>query len=180
MFTAAPRAFPGTPVQGSPEQVFKLYHFSCADSGLTVLADDVGELFDASPDGKRILYERRSAPEVSTTAPATTEPSTQPLRHDLCVMNANGSDPHVLRSLDEYVGDPKPPMWPAWHGDDQITFIDSADNARPVKLDEHQRKVVDVMQYRLTEKGTLEVLQALSGDWKEEIKPYFHADDAGK
>ena len=93
------------------------------------------------------------------------------------MINANGSDPHVLRSLDEYTGDPKPPMWPAWHGDDQITFIATAENVQSVNVDGHDRKVVDVIQYRLSDNGSLEALQSLSGDWKPEIKPYFHSDD---
>jgi hypothetical protein len=179
MFTAAPRAFPAAPVPESSQTLYKLYHYSCADGGLTVLADDVGELFDASPDGKRILFEKRTGPEVTTTTTTSEAPEKPPaLRDDLCVMNANGSDPHVLRSLDEYVGDPKPPMWPAWHGDDQITFIATAENARSINVEGHDRKTVDVIQYQLTEKGTLEPLQSLSGDWKPEIKPYFHADDS--
>jgi len=95
----------------------------------------------------------------------------------LCVMNANGSDPHVLRSLDEYDGNPKPPMWPAWRGNEQITFIAPAADAQSVKVDDHDRKVVDVIQYHLTDKGALEALQSLSADWKAEIKPYFHRDD---
>jgi hypothetical protein len=179
MFIAAPRAFPAAPVPESSQTVYKLYHYSCADGGLTVLADDVGELFDASPDGKRILFEKRTAPEVTTTAAAAGAAQKPPaMHHDLCVMNANGSDPHVLRSLDEYIGDPKPPMWPAWHGDDQITFIATAENAQSVNVDGHDRKVVDLIQYHLTDKGTLEALQSLSGDWKAEIKPYFHSDDS--
>jgi hypothetical protein len=180
IFSAAPRAFPAPPTVDSAAPDYKLFHYSCADGGLSVLADDVGELFDASPDGKRILYERLTPAEVPATSPSTAESSNKPApaKDELCVMNANGSDPHVLRSLDEYVGDPKPPMWPAWRGNDQITFIAAAEDAKSVKVDDHDRKVLDVIQYRLTDKGALEPLQSLSGDWKAEIKPYFHAENA--
>jgi hypothetical protein len=185
LFTAAPRTFPAPPVADSQQPVFKLFHFSLADCGLTVLADDVGELFEASPDGKRILFERLTQPEPPAAAPATTEsakqlPTSQPpqTHDDLCVMNANGSDPHVLRSLDEYIGNPQPPMWPSWRGNDQITFIASAVDSQTVKVADHDRKVVNVIQYHLTDKGTLEALQSLSGDWKVETKPYFHRNDA--
>ena len=89
-------------------------------------------------------------------------------------MNANGSDPHVLRSLDEYIGKPRPPMWPGWRGNDQITFIAPAEDAQQMKGHDTDRKVIDAIQYRLTDKGTLEPLQSLSGDWAQEMKPYFH------
>jgi len=178
IFTAAPRAFPAPSTPDLPRQPYKLFNYSCADGGLAVLADDVGELFDASPDGKRILFEKLTAAEVPAARPTTAESLSRPApaRDELCVMNANGSDPHVLRSLDEYIGDPSPPMWPAWRGNDQITFIATAENARSVKVDDHDRKVVDVIQYRLTEKGALEAMHSLSADWKPEIKPYYHAD----
>jgi len=178
MFSAAPRAFPAPPTPDSPQQIYKLFHYSCEDGGLSVLADDVGELFDASPDGRRILFERRTPAEIAASSPTIAEASSKPgpIKDELCIMNSNGSDPHVLRSLDEYVGDPKPPMWPAWRGNDQITFTATAETAQSIKVDDHDRKVLDVIQYRLTDKGTLEALQSLSGDWNSEMKPYFHAD----
>jgi hypothetical protein len=188
IFTAAPNAFP-SPVmprssdadpEASDTPAYKLFHFSDADCGLSVLADDVGGLFDASPNGKRILYVKLTAPEPAATAPTTASISSQPARTraDLCVMNANGSDPHVLSSLDAYLGQPQPPMWPAWHGNAQITFIAPADQARNIHADNADRKAVNVVEYRLTEKGTLEQLRLLSADWKAEMKPYFQHGNA--
>jgi hypothetical protein len=179
LFTASPRIYPGPPTADGPSSIFKLFHLTCVNGGLTVLSDDVGELFEVSPDGKRILFEKLTPPEPAATCPTTGSPTTDPttsqptpIRDELCVMNANGSNPYVLRSLDDYVGTPAPPMWPAWRGNDQITFIAPADQAKHAQVDKQDATVMEVIQYRLTEKGALEPIKILSSGWKPEMKPY--------
>jgi hypothetical protein len=180
IFTAAPRTFPGPPSADEPS-IAKLYQFNYSDGGLTVLADATGPLFDLSPDGKRLLFEKITPQEPSATCPTITQnsppPASQPpLRDELCVMNINGSEPHVLASFMDYTGSPNPPMWPAWHGNDQITFLGPADQARHAMIGGEDHKLFDVVLYQITDKGTLKALKTLSTDWTDGLKPYSHVE----
>lgn len=152
LFTAAPATFPGPPHEWD-DPPLKLLHFT-RDGGVAAIAENVGALFAPSPDGKQILFE--SSGEDGSGS-------------ELWIMNANGSDPHLLRNLNDYNG--LPPMWPAWLGNDRIVFVSPPDTGRQVTLDGRQRTVYEVVLYRLNEKRELEALQTLSNGWDDRMRP---------
>ena len=160
LLSAYPRTFPGKPTEElSDDTPFKLYHYSRADRGITAIADDVGPLFMPSPDGKRILIEK--------ITPAT---AAKPVKKELVVVNANGSDGHVLRDLTAY---PTLPLWPTWRGNDEITFVPPVDPANPPAAAEDGRIYVDVVLYRLGGEYQLQPLRTLSQKWEQAMKPSY-------
>ncbi len=114
LFTTSARAFPAKAIAETPgkERPVSLYHWTRANGGIAAAVDDTGPLFLPSPDGKRILYIDISPPTGNT-----------PGKQELFVMNSNGSDSHLLLDLSAFS---QLPMWPSWHGNDAISFIDLA------------------------------------------------------
>lgn len=130
LFTTQPASYPAT----SEPDYGTLYHLTRKNAGLVALAERIGPLFSPSPDGSRILFEQ--AGDTRT----------------LAVMNANGSGVRVLGKLP----DDDPLMYPAWSGNDRITWHD-----------EHN----DVVEYQLTDTGELRPLRVLSKSWDPSMKP---------
>jgi len=98
-----------------------------------------------------------------------------PARRELCVMNANGSDEHVLRDISGY--GQQPPMWPAWHGSDEITFVSPTGVDLPVQEGKDPRMAFDVVQYKINAQGALEPAKTLSEGWPIEMKPSMKKAD---
>ncbi|MGH7213908.1 MAG: hypothetical protein ACREIT_04015, partial [Tepidisphaeraceae bacterium] len=163
LFTAFPRSFPASAtIQPSEESAYKLFHFSRPNRGVTAIVEEAGRLFLPSPDGKRVLFEK--------ITPAT---SAMPMKRELALMNANGSDVTVLRDLGQYTD---LPMWPTWRGNDEIAFVPPSNpTTRPAAVDGDQRVHFDVVLYRLVNGATLDVEPArvLSTGWPDAMKPFM-------
>lgn len=158
LFTTMPRAFPVRSSKENAERPPGLYHYTRANGGITAMAESSADLFSASPDNKRILYFK--------VTPATDK---MPAKRELAVMNANGSDEHILRDVSGQ-GD-VPAMWPAWHGNEEITFISPSAQDLPVQQAKEPRVAFDVVMYKLTPQGTLEGGKVLSEGWPTGMKP---------
>jgi Tol biopolymer transport system component len=152
IFVTEPVSYPGT-INNKLDCQCNLYQWTRANREVAILAEDVGPLFMASPDGKRILYQKRSAGKDSK-------------RSELAVMNANGSNSHVLSDLNQYK---KIPMWPTWRGNEQIVFVEPMD-AKKAK-DANGRIPLEVILYHLDEQGKMEAVRTLSAKWPAELKP---------
>ncbi|HSV13068.1 MAG TPA: hypothetical protein VLI90_02330 [Tepidisphaeraceae bacterium] len=155
------------PVKASKENEHRppgLFHYTRANGGVTAMAEATEQLFMPSPDGKRILY-------IKLT-PASEK---MPLKRELCVMNANGSDEHVLRDLTIF--GQQPPMWPGWRGNDEITFVGSKAEDQPVQEGKDPRIAFDVVQYKINAQGALEPIKTLSDGWPIEMKPSMKKSD---
>jgi hypothetical protein len=65
-------------------------------------------------------------------------------------------------------------MWPAWHGNDQITFVGPEDQATFGKEENGKVQLLfDVVQYRLSAGDqSLEPVGTLSESWDDEMKPF--------
>jgi hypothetical protein len=159
LFTTVGRTFPANSASwpGDLAQA-SIYHFTRANGGLGVLSDSTSDLFLPSPDGKRILFLHGP-----------------PGKLQIAVMNANGSDPHDLRDIHEYGS--QPPMWPSWHGNDQITFVSAEGTNLPAAVGQTPRTAFDVIDYRITPQSQLEPVKTLSQDWPVEMKPSMKTAD---
>ena len=183
LFTQEPIALPQPIEHATPHT--NLYRFNRSNHGLTSVMEDVGTMFAVSPDEKKILFEKDTWPEKEAESEATTEqspatpvssmdgnkasskptsaPTTEPApRRELSVMNANGSNPHVLRVAESL------PMWPAWHGNDEITFIDPA--PLPAQGDD-KRIRFNIVDYQLNDGGKLDPIRTLSEGWPAKMLP---------
>lgn len=158
LFTTMPRLFPARAARENIERSAGLYHFSRANGGLTAMVESTADLFQPSPDGKRILF-------IKVTA-AT---GTMAEKRELCVMNTNGSDEHALRDVSSYGA--IPPMWPTWHGIDEITFVSPAGQDLQVQAGKDPRIAFDVVLYKITTQGKMESVRQLSQGWPIEMKP---------
>jgi hypothetical protein len=156
LFTAAPVAFPSKP-QKLEEGLHKLYHVSLGDCGVASVMDDVGPMFLPSPDGKRVLIEK--------ITPAT---EIHPAKHELAVMNVNGSNLLPLRDISAFNG--SLPMWPSWRGNNQVAFI--SEDARIITVGEEARQTYDVVLYQLPDGGALSAVRTLSETWPDELRPW--------
>jgi hypothetical protein len=152
LLTAAPMSLPGKP---SEHDAMNLYYLSRADGSITSIAEDIGPLFAPSPDGKRILFEKKTPREGQST------------KAELAIMNSNGSDVHVLRDNT----DSGLPMWPAWRGNDEIAFVGPMEDAKTVTDDEKTLLLFDVVLYRISPEYTLEPIRTLSQTWEDGLKP---------
>lgn len=153
LLTTRKAAFPAA---AQPDSV-TLFLFTPKNGALVPLADRVGPIFMPSPDGKRIMFE-----QITKEGPDAVQQ-----RH-LAVMNANGSDPHILCRLPQHL-----PMYPNWHGSDRITFVAPAQVNAPTS---NGRTLTDVIEYRLVD-GRMEPLATLSTDWPDGLKPGYHTED---
>jgi hypothetical protein len=160
LLTSVGRSFPGKPLDDTPDRAtYKLFMWTRANGGIVSLVDDVGPLFAISPDGQRVLIEKLS--------PATDR---LPAKRELQLIRANGSDGYTLRDLSKH---DLFPLWPAWHGNDEITFTSPDEDAKTATVDKEQRLIYDMVQYQITEKGELKPIQTLSESWKADEKPYL-------
>jgi hypothetical protein len=88
-------------------------------------------------------------------------------------MRSNGSDGVVLRDLaahDSFA------LWPAWHGNDEISFT-AADESKSTKVGDEQRLPYDLVLYKVTEKGELQPIKTLSEGWDVAMKPYLRVNE---
>jgi hypothetical protein len=157
LFTTTPREFPAKTINIA-ERPTGLYHYTRANGGVAAMAESTHSLFLPSPDGKRILYLH--------IIPKTEK---MPERRELCVMNANGSDQHVLSDVTMY--GQQLPMWPTWHGNEQITFIAPGALDVPAAEGNEPRVAFDVVLFNISPQGALEAVKTLSQDWPIEMKP---------
>ena len=164
LFTTAGRVFPAKASKAAADQPPNLYHYSRADGKLTMIAESTGDLFAVSPDGRRILY-IKDTPGIDGS----------PDRRELAAMNIDGTDGHVLSDISRYGS--QSPMWPAWHGNDRVTFVSPGGADLPGKPDEDPRMAFDVVDYRITPTNSLEPAATLSGDWPAEMKPAMRKAD---
>lgn len=157
LFTAIPKAFPGQPFDEDNVGPHKLYQYTRKNKGLAAIAEDVGERFLLSPDGKRILFEKIS--------PAAGDKRKQ--RH-LAIMNANGSDAKMLAEMIEE----DLPVWPAWKDASQISYSSTKHvkqgPAEPGGTG--QSRWYDVVLYRIDTAG-LTPVRNLSETWEQSMKP---------
>jgi hypothetical protein len=145
---------------------YKLYHWSRADRSVTAIADDVGPLFMTSPDGKRILFEK-----------ITSQTTAVPRKRELAIINANGSDAHVLRDLSVFGNHYDLPMFPMWRNNEEIAFIPALNPNKLPASGAEGRLHFDVVLYRLTSEFTLEPVRILSEGWTESTKPGMDKKD---
>jgi len=146
LLTTRKAAFPAA----SQSDSITLFLFTPKNGALVPLAENVGPIFMPSPDGKFILLEQKS-----------TDGST------LSLINANGSNPHLLRKLPQHL-----PMYPNWHSSDQITFAAPAEEEQA----SGDRTPTEVVQYKLVD-GRLEPQATLSTHWPQSLKPSYHTED---
>ncbi len=159
LFTSMPRTFP-VKSRSENDRPPGLYHFTKADGGVVAMEEFAFPLFQPSPDGKRILYLK--------VTPAAKE---TPEKRELAVMNSNGSDSHVLCDITGF--GPQPPIWPGWHGNDEMTF------ASPTPQDfpgQDGRITFDVVNYSIDARGEIRPVKVLSKDWPLEMKPWMKQD----
>lgn len=148
------------PSKSEEQPKLDLFHYSRQAGTVKALAENVGPLFMPSPDGRRILYEQKTGEGDDSS---------------LVVMNANGSDPHVLREdLRPYgrVG-----MWPAWRGNDHITLV-TTEPGEHQEIQGQMRTPVEVLLYRMNEQMKLETVRTLSELWPVEMKPVVEQEDS--
>ena len=164
LFTTSGRTFPAVSSKAATDRPPSLYRFSSSDGKLKMLAESTGQLFSISPDGKRVLY--------IADKPGVDESSD---KRELAVMDIDGSNPHVLMDISRYGS--QPPMWPAWHGNDRITFVSASGTDLPGKADEDPRLAFDVVDYHVNAANLLEPAITLSSDWPAEMKPAMRKAD---
>ncbi|CAN5410717.1 hypothetical protein BH10PLA1_BH10PLA1_21250 [soil metagenome] len=158
LLTSIARTFPGKPVVDD-KLICKLFLWTRANCGIVSLADDVGPLFALSPDGQRILIEK-----------ITPAMESSPAKRELLLIRANGSDGMALRDLshrDIFA------LWPAWHGNGEITFTSPEEDAKTVTVKNETRLQYDIVQYKITDKGELQAIKTLSEGWDAAMKPYI-------
>jgi hypothetical protein len=157
LFTTSPRSFP-TKAIPSDQRSIGLYHFTRANGGVAAMSESTHALFLPSPDGKRILFMR-----------ITPKTEKMPERRELCVMNANGSDEHLLSDVTTF--GQELPMWPTWHGNDEISFVSSTSQDLPAEAGKEPRIAFDVVLYRIGAQDDLQSVKTLSQNWPIEMKP---------
>ncbi len=167
LLTTAGRVFPAASSKSTAGSPPNLYHYSRADGKLTTIAESTGELFAVSPDGKRILY-------IKDTPGAEEHLE----KRELAVINSDGSNGHILLDISRYGAQPS--MWPAWHGNDRITFVPGDGKDLPGKPDDDPKIAFDLVDYRITAENLLEPAATLSGDWPAEMKPAMRRADFEK
>jgi Tol biopolymer transport system component len=164
LFTTSGRLFPAVSSKAATGQPANLYYYSRSDSKVKLIAESTGDLFAASPDGKRILY-IKITPGVDES----------PEKRALAIINSDGSNEHLLLYISRYGA--QPPMWPAWRGNDRITFVSPSGQDLPGKPDDDPRLAFDVVDYRITADNSLEPATKLSADWSAEMKPAMRKAD---
>jgi hypothetical protein len=175
ILTARPADKTPRPRHGGPRPApCTMYRRTAKEGGkgtLEPLAENVGPLFAVSPDGRRVLFEKSSPPQVEG----------QPEHRALAVMNvaAGGADSiQELRDLTIDVGTfrtTEMAMWPAWCGNDKIAFTETFGPGSEPRPDKDNRLRLDVVLYQLTADGLLQPLRTLSQRWDKSMKPAISA-----
>lgn len=167
LFTAVDQKFPGPILDVDKDRSFKLFQYTFANSALSIVAENVGNLFTLSPDGKHILFER-----------VTPAGESMPERHELAVMNVNGSDAHVLRDLSQYV---QLPMWPAWRDAEHFAFVPAVTPENPAQPF-GDLLTYEVMLYRISGEGEMQPqpVRKLSEIWDDAMKPFVKVSNPGR
>jgi len=164
LFTSSGRAYPSKTIPGSDEAAPNLYHYTRADGAIAAIADSTDPFFLLSPDAKHVLFVKHAL-----------IPGNEQGKHELGMMNPNGSDAHTLMDISGF-GWPAP-MFPTWRGNDSITFVSSTGTDIPQQPGEEPRMALDVIVYKITAQYTLEPAQTLSKDWNLETKPTVKKSD---
>ncbi len=164
LFTTMPHQYPGKYTKNDNRSDFKLFQWTRANGSVVSIADDVGPLFAVSPDGQRVLIER-----------VTPNDDKDKEKHTLEVIRSNGSDGHALRDLGPYNDFA---IWPAWRGNDEITFTNPVADGKRVPADGKVHVQYEVVQYKLTDKFELSPIATLSDSWDAADKPFVEINNA--
>jgi hypothetical protein len=166
LFVTESWAFPGPlPAAGNADdRPKKLFRYVRGEGVVKMVLDGVGPIFSASPDGKRLLLEKKPAPFKEGPSKLAVLDLDGARLHELCDYQVKAKAPDGRTAAGA-------PIFAAWRGNEEFCFVRQEEADKGVRFGS-DRAWFPVVVYGITADHAMEVKQILSQGWDDGTKAW--------